>query len=105
MKKVTFVENNILVNGVQVGRLDGTKEVYVELKNAEGEFEVVARFKYMSPKANAKHWLKFILAVMTTEEILKALRPTPGAWPSETPLGLAEKRGYVSLNSLKAKNA
>jgi len=111
MKKVTFEENSILVNGEVVGHFGGSRgEVYVYLKSDEDHegapgvkrFDVAARFKYRSPKAAAKHWLKFILAIMTSGQILKALKPVPGVWPSESPLGLAEKQGYVCLNTIKA---
>jgi len=92
--KVTFNESIILVDGKEVGRIDGRGEVYV-LFNVEGEPrpKVVARFKYRAAKASAKDWIKFILNRMTTTEVLAAL-----ADYKETPYGLAEKFGYVSLN-------
>lgn len=98
MAKVTFVGNKALVDGLEVAAMEGSKEVYVHMANPEGKYIVVARFKYMQPKANAKHWLKHMLSRMTTVEIIEALKPGKG----ETPLGLAEKSGYVSLNKQKA---
>ena len=103
MNKVTFDKaGNVLVNGAIVATMEGSSEVYIRMANSVGHFVTVARFKYRSPKSGAKHWLKFILAVMTSAEIVKALTPVAGQ-RGETPLGLAEKLGYVSLNVLKVR--
>lgn len=100
--KITFVDNSVLVNGDEVARMSGRGEVYITMKNVDGDFKVVARFKYKSPKAGAKHWLKFILNHYTSVQIIEKLERVVGQM-SETPLGLASKLGYVSLNELNAK--
>jgi len=100
MTKVTFVENDVLVNGEVVARMDGRGEVYITMKNAEGNFVVVSRFKYMRPKAGAKHWLKFILARMTSTDIVARLTNREAS-DRTSPLGLAQELGgYKSLNEL-----
>lgn len=102
--KVTFNESIILVDGKEVGRIDGRGEVYVCF-NVEGQSypKAVARFKYRAAKASAKDWVKFILNRMTTAEVVAAL----AADHRESPLGLAQKFGYVSLNEkyVAKKNA
>ena len=100
MTKVTFVENDVLVNGEVVARMDGRGEVYITMKNAEGNFVVVSRFKYMRPKAGAKHWLKFILARMSSTDIVARLTNREAS-DRTSPLGLAQEiGGYKSLNEL-----
>jgi hypothetical protein len=101
--KVTFNDSIILVDGKEVGRIDGRGEVYVCF-NVEGQSypKAVARFKYRAAKASAKDWVKFILNHMTTAEVVAAL-----ADYKESPIGLAQKFGYVSLNEkyVAKKNA
>lgn len=97
MPKVTIIGGSTIYVGSEVvGRLDGRGEVYVLLKNKEGVDTVVARFKYRSPKAGAVHWVKFILSKMAAAEVVEALKDR-----SNTPIGLAEKFGYVSYNVLQ----
>jgi hypothetical protein len=98
MPKVTFSDTTVLVDGLAVAAMEGTREVYVHMKDDDGKYVVVARFKYAQPKANAKHWLKHMLSRMSSVEIIEALKPGK----METPLGLAEKSGFVSLNMQKA---
>lgn len=99
MKKVTFVQDDVLVNGVKVAELSGRGEVYIRMINSKNELEVVARFKYRSPKAGAKHWLKFILARMTSVEIVERCNNREAS-NRTSPLGLAQEFGYKSLNEL-----
>ena len=96
MAKVTFQQDQVLVNGVVVGELSGRGEVYIRLLNSKNEMVTVARFKYRSPKAGAKHWLKFVLDRWTTATLVELLVEKRAF----TPLGLAEHQGYKSLNQL-----
>jgi hypothetical protein len=96
MNKVKIVAGSmIFVGDEQVGRLDGRSEVYVLFKQASGEYKVVARFKYKSAKSSAVHWVKFMLGKMTQLEVIEALSDY-----KDTPIGLAEKYGYVCYNVL-----
>ena len=100
MNKVTFDGDNVLVNGVIVAEMSGRGEVYIRMKDAAGVFIVVSRFKYMRPKAGAKHWLKFILARMTSTDIVARLTNREAS-DRTSPLGLAQELGgYKSLNEL-----
>lgn len=92
MNKVTFKNDEIMVNGEVVGRLDGSKEVYVRLLSEQNKLEVVARFKYRSPKASAKDWLKFILQFYNSMRLVQLLHVERKV----APLTLAENHGYVS---------
>lgn len=100
MNKVTFQGDNVLVNGEVVAEMSGRGEVYIRMKAADGNFVVVSRFKYMRPKAGAKHWLKFILARMSAADIVARLTNNETG-SRVSPLGLAQELGgYKSLNEL-----
>jgi len=77
--KVTILNGYaILVDGVQVGHLDGRKEVYVVLgSSATSNGISVARFKRYLHKSTAKtlatRWVKFVFARMSADEVLNRL--------------------------------
>ena len=65
--------------------IEGSKEVYVRHND-----EFVARFKYSSPKASAKHFVKFLEKNYTPEEYFaKRKLGIP-------PLSILQQKGYVS---------
>lgn len=71
--------------------IEGSKEVYVRHNN-----EIVARFKYASPKASAKHFVKFLKANCSPEEYFaKRKLGIP-------PLYILHQKGYVSYNEQRA---
>ncbi len=72
--------------------ISGTREVYV---THDGKF--VARFKYMRPTANAKHFVKALKTLFTPAEYFSGLES------GLAPLQVMKLRGYVCLNVLKAK--
>jgi hypothetical protein len=86
MNKVTFVENAIFVNGKQVGNFNGSSEVWVSLNVATGA-EFAGRFKYASPKATAKRFIKWCLQRFSPEEIVAGCEAT-------SPYGWAQSKGF-----------
>jgi hypothetical protein len=54
----------------------------------------VARFKYKSPMANARHFVKFLTANFTPEEFFALAA-------AGTPVGALETKGYVPYNVLQ----
>lgn len=103
MNKVTFNDKQILVNGVRVGWLEGTRsEVWVILlKNTDPSLEpmalmawenrhAVARFKYNSPTSSAKRWLKWSLERFSTAEVIEGTKKS-------SPMEWAESFGYDPL--------
>ncbi|PZR79770.1 MAG: hypothetical protein DI537_40640 [Stutzerimonas stutzeri] len=58
--------------------------------------DFIARFKYMRPAANAKHFVKFLIANFTVEEYAAAR--AAGKAPAE----ILREKGYVSLNEANA---
>ncbi len=69
-------------------------EVWVEY---EGRF--VGRFKYKSPKANANHFVKFLIANFSVEEYFE--KRDAGMAPSK----ILEEKGYVNFNMGKILKA
>jgi hypothetical protein len=57
----------------------------------------VGRFKYMRPAANARHFVKFLIANFTVEEYFAAIdaKKAPGV--------ILREKGYVSLNEITAQ--
>lgn len=70
--------------------ISGGREVYV---THNGKF--VARFKYLKPKANARHFVKALKKLYTPEDYFAALAS------GLAPLQAMKLRGYVSLNEQK----
>ena len=71
--------------------IEGSKEVYVRHND-----EFVARFKYSSPKASAKHFVKFLKANYSPEEYFaKRKLGLP-------PLSILQQKGFVSYNVQRA---
>jgi hypothetical protein len=89
MNKVTFAEGNIYVNGEYLGRLSGTRsEVWVEVKSLKtGTFEFAGRFKYMSPMASAKRYIKYVLQRVSTDDLIEGVKRS-------SPHGFAKTLGY-----------
>jgi hypothetical protein len=98
---IKITEGVIFKNGVEVGRLSGRGEVYVELKADNGTVHPVARFKYMRSKASAVAWVKFILCHYEPAELVDILFFRNAEQTS--PLELAEKHGYESPNKKFAR--
>lgn len=69
-------------------------ERYVRYDN-----KFVARFKYMRPGANAKHFVKFLVANFTVEEYFAEL--AAGKAPAE----ILRIKGYECLNTIAARKA
>lgn len=89
MNKVTFSENNVYVNGEYLGRLSGTRsEVWVEVKSLKtGRFEFAGRFKYMSPMASAKRYIKYTLQKVSTDDLIEGIKQS-------NPHDFAKSLGY-----------
>jgi hypothetical protein len=74
----------IVVNGVEVGCIEGGKEVYVLLKkDMDKPFhwfnnaQAVARWKYGKGKAaGARAWAKKVLAALEVSEVIERLKTT-----------------------------
>lgn len=69
-------------------------EVYVEY---EGRF--VARFKYKAPKANANHFVKFLINNFSVEEYFAEYDK------GGSPLKILEAKGFVNYNAAKILKA
>lgn len=89
MFKVKIEENSIFQDGTLVGSMtNGGPEIWLTLKG-----ETIARFKYGKPKANAKDFVKYVLARATVSEVIVGCK-------AETPLGWAKRVfGYENLNT------
>lgn len=91
--KVTFIDGTIFLNGKVVGRMSGSSnEVWVTFyrdyddKTQRDEF--VARYKYMKPRTNAKHFVKWALTHFTPVQVLDGIKA------NTSPMGWAEANGY-----------
>ncbi len=89
MYKVKIEENQIFQDGIHVGSLSGSRsELWVKL-----DTETIARFKYAKPAANAKDFIKYVLARCTPQEVIDGCK-------ASSPLGWAkEVFGYENLNT------
>ncbi len=89
MYKVTIEEKQIFQDGVHVGSLNGSRgELWLRLGT-----ETIARFKYAKPAANAKDFIKYVLARCTPQEVIAGCK-------ASSPLGWAkEVFGYESYNT------
>jgi hypothetical protein len=100
--KVTIQNGNeILVNDVRVGHLDGRGETYVILgsdANYMVRGESVARFKRYLNKSSSKtlatRWVKFVLSQLTVAEILAKIGNAVPFEKRLTPMALAYELGY-----------
>jgi hypothetical protein len=95
---VQVLGTDILVAGTKVGTVTTGKEVYVTLAvTGQPREQVVARFKYMKPRSKALKWVKFVLARLTTDEVVAKLEEQvealPGHFSKQTPIGLAYALG------------
>lgn len=117
--EVAFENNHIYQDGICVGHFDGSPELYVLLYNPEirakaaadiarhgspmwyHEAKVAARFKYSSPKQNAKHYLKWALSQFSIDEVLAKIE----AQEHKCGTSWAQELGYKNLNQLKYEKA
>lgn len=84
-----FTKNNIIVDG-------GAGEVWVNYASEDNKRVFVARFKHGAPKANANHFVKFLIGNITVEEYFAAYKS------GKAPLEILEDKGYVGYNMVKA---
>lgn len=71
---------------------------YLNHANGTDDQMCVARFKYASPKASARHFAKFLMANFTPAEY-RDLRNAPDAPP---PVAILKAKGFESYNVLRA---
>ncbi len=103
--------HTIYQDGMIVGHITSGSEKYVYFyKHGKNDIRErpVARFKYRSSGASAKHWVRFALANHTVAEVHEALKdkinPKTGfPDPSSTPYGWAESLGYVPYVIMKTR--
>jgi hypothetical protein len=100
--KVTIQNGNeIMVDDVRVGHLDGRGETYVVL-GSDAHYtvrgEAVARFKRYLNKASSKtiatRWVKFVLSHLTVAEVLAKIGNAVPFEKRVTPMALAYELGY-----------
>jgi len=99
LKKVEIKDGYIYADGVFIGTVHGSSEVWVDGETgvAGERRQFVARFKYMSPRTKANQFIKFVFARLTMPEYLAKL-----AVAGATPLGIADELGFDSLGRAKA---
>ncbi len=65
----------------------------------------VGRFKYMRPAANARHFVKFLIANFTVEEYFGLCDGSLNGGKRMAPAEALRTKGYVSLNEKHALEA
>ena len=85
-------------------RFDGTRsEVHVyhsdpTVPPGTHPYRFVARFKYARPMANARHFVRFLVANFTPAEFFAAREDAS----QPPPAAVLRSKGYVSLNAARA---
>jgi hypothetical protein len=97
--KVTIQDGyKIMVDGVQIGRFDGRKEVYVILGGALEHGTCIARFKRYLNKQTARsmatRWCKFVFSRLTADEVIDRLGLNSTDFSRATPMQVAWDLGY-----------